>query len=154
MVQSECVFCRIVNGQEYGWTIWEDECHIAFLTPFPNTKGFTVVSTKAHLCSDVFLLSESEYLGLMKAAKVVADLLNRGLGTKRAALIAEGMGINHAHVKLIPLFGISNNWEPNNSIKREVYSTYPGFISSHDGPRASNEDLDKTVMQIKNAIIK
>ena len=38
-----CVFCRIVAGQEPAHRIWEDTDHLAFLSIFPNTEGFSVV---------------------------------------------------------------------------------------------------------------
>ena len=42
----------------------------------------------------------------MAAAKKVAKILERGLSVKRVAMVMEGMGINHAHIKLYPLHGL------------------------------------------------
>lgn len=149
--KEKCVFCEIVEGNEFCWKIWENEEFIAFLTPFPNTKGFTVLASKKHLPSDIFDLTTSDFHNLFDAAKKVATLLNESLGTKRTAMIAEGMGINHAHLKLIPLHGISEgSWKAINSNKSEVFESYPGYISSHDGPRVDKRTLDELAEIINN----
>ena len=43
---DDCIFCKIVKKEAPSYTIWEDEKHLAFLTIFQNTQGFTVVITK------------------------------------------------------------------------------------------------------------
>ena len=42
-----CIFCQIVEGKAPCHKIWEDEHHLAFLSIFPNTDGFTVVIPKS-----------------------------------------------------------------------------------------------------------
>ena len=39
---NHTIFDDIVSGNMKSWKIWEDEKFLAFLTPFPNTPGFTV----------------------------------------------------------------------------------------------------------------
>lgn len=43
-----CIFCDIVAGKAPCHKIWEDDDHLAFLSIFPNTDGFSVVIPKAH----------------------------------------------------------------------------------------------------------
>jgi len=140
----DCLFCRIISGAEKAWVVYEDDHHLAFLTPFPNTPGFTVLVTKEHFNSDVFELDESRYLEFMKTARTLVKHLNMKLGTKRIGLIIEGMGIDHAHIKLIPMHGIpEGEWKPilsNNPIYNE---TYEGYLTTHDGPKMSDEELDR-----------
>ncbi len=47
----------------------------------------------------------------MLAVKEVASLLDKKLGTKRTAMIMEGTGVNRAHVKLCPLYGLQKEFE-------------------------------------------
>lgn len=132
-------------------TIWEDSRHVAFLTPFPNTPGFTVVATKRHGPSDVFELSSQELHFLVDAAKEVSALLNRALGTFRVALIAEGMGIDHTHVKLVPLHGVPlGGWRQVLSRERRTFASYPGYVSSHDGPRVDESTLESIVKLVRS----
>jgi len=41
-----------------SWKVWEDEKFLAFLTPFPNTPGFTVVIPKQNPGDYVFSLDD------------------------------------------------------------------------------------------------
>jgi diadenosine tetraphosphate (Ap4A) HIT family hydrolase len=43
------IFDKIVSGEMKSWTVWEDDQYMAFLTPFPNTPGFTVVIPKQNV---------------------------------------------------------------------------------------------------------
>ena len=145
----DCLFCRIISGDEKSWKVYEDDHHVAFLTPFPNTPGFTVLVTKEHLDSNVLGFTEERFLEMMKSARKLAHQLDKRLGTKRTGLVIEGMVINHAHVKLIPMHGIpEGEWNPmlsNNPAYNEIYE---GYLTTHDGPRMSDEELDRIQSKI------
>lgn len=97
-------------------------------------------------------LDEREYLSLMSASRHLASVLNRALGARRTALVAEGMGVDHAHTKLVPLHGIPEGpWRPMVPPKRVFSEQYRGFITTHDGPRARDEDLDRLAERIRSA---
>ena len=97
----ECIFCKIVKGEEVAHKIWEDEKHLAFLSIFPNTEGFSVVITKEHYPSYVFDLPKDVLIELVKAAKKVAKLLDKKFDdVGRTGMILEGFGVDHAHAKL------------------------------------------------------
>ena len=53
-INMNCVFCDIVKGRVPCHKIWENDEHLAFLSIFPNTKGFSVVITKEHFSSYAF----------------------------------------------------------------------------------------------------
>lgn len=152
MSGSECLFCRIVEGEVPSHVVWQDDAHIAVLTPFPNTTGFTVVLTREHLPSYVCDLSDDAYAGLWNAGRAVARLIDRGLGTKRCGLVAEGFGIDHAHVKVIPMHGIPDGaWHPILSGRPNFLDKYEGFITSADGPRMDDVALSHIAMRIRGA---
>ncbi|XP_053708149.1 uncharacterized protein LOC128751268 [Synchiropus splendidus] len=141
------LFSRIVRGEEPQWRVWEDAQHVAFLTPFPNTPGKTVVVPRKPLASDVFALEDADYQALILATYKVARLLESGLGATGVALIFEGLEINYAHAKLIPLLPAPSG--SNVAQKQlECFQTYPGFVSSLDGPPAEPESLEKIHSQI------
>ena len=148
-----CIFCNIVQKKEKAWVVHEDSDFIAFLTPFPNTPGFTVIATKQHLDSNVFTLPDDVYTSLLLFVKKVTAILNHSLHTHRTGLIIEGMGVDHAHVKLIPMHGLSGGeWQAVRSNVNTFSSTYHGFLSSHDGPRMSDKELDDILSSIKATI--
>jgi diadenosine tetraphosphate (Ap4A) HIT family hydrolase len=69
---ENCIFCKIVAGEIPCYKIWEDEKHLAFLTRWPNTEGFTVVITKSHYPSYIFDLPENVMSKLLIACKKIA----------------------------------------------------------------------------------
>ncbi len=68
-MEKDCIFCKIVRGELPSHKIWEDETHLAFLTIFPNTEGFSVVIPKEHYDSYLFDLTDEVVTGLVLAAK-------------------------------------------------------------------------------------
>jgi diadenosine tetraphosphate (Ap4A) HIT family hydrolase len=149
---SSCFFCRLVAGLEKSWIVWEDASHVAFLTPFPNTPGFTVLVPRRHRPSHLFELEEAEFGALLQAGRRVGLLLDRALGTRRTALLAEGMGVDHVHLKLAPLHGLADGpWQPVRSTLRTFYERYQGYVASHDGPRLPEAELDALAEQIRKA---
>jgi diadenosine tetraphosphate (Ap4A) HIT family hydrolase len=140
---SDCIFCKIAKGELPSYKIWEDDKHLAFLSIFPNTPGVTVVITKDHYDSYFAELPDQVLSDLIKAAKIVAKQIDKNFeDVGRTGLVLEGFGINHMHAKLFPLHGTkTNDWQQRNSIKRDTFEYYPGYISSNDGPQESEDNL-------------
>jgi histidine triad (HIT) family protein len=140
----DCIFCKIVAGTFPSWKVHESDSHIAFLTPFPNTPGFTVVIPKSHEPSAVLTLDDATYSALLLAAKEVASRIERTMQCKRVGLVAEGMGVDHAHVKLIPMHGIPDGpWKAMLSDEPSFTATYQGYLTTNDGPRMSDDELTR-----------
>ncbi|XDV13600.1 hypothetical protein PO909_001978 [Leuciscus waleckii] len=134
------LFPRIIRGEEQQWRVWEDNEHVAFLTPFPNTPGFTVLVPRKPLTSDIFGLNESDYTSLLVAIQKVAHLVQEGMNAHGVALIFEGFEFDYAHAKLIPLVHQPNG--PKSPVVVSQYCpTYTGYVTSVDGPPANKEDL-------------
>ncbi|KAL7403444.1 hypothetical protein ABVT39_000702 [Epinephelus coioides] len=146
------LFSRIVRGEEQQWRVWEDEGHVAFLTPFPNSPGFTVLVPRRPLTSDIFRLEKEDYEGLVLATLKASRLLEGGLGAWGVGLIFEGFEIDYAHAKLIPLFLPSSSGTADGGTKPppppQFYPTYPGYVTSEDGPEASPESLKELYIKI------
>ncbi|RXN32812.1 Isoaspartyl peptidase [Labeo rohita] len=134
------LFTRIIRGEEQQWRVWEDNEHVAFLTPFPNTPGFTVLVPRKRLTSDIFQLNESDYTALIVAIRQVAHLLQDGMNAHGVALIFEGFEFDYAHVKMIPLVPQPNALRPP-AVASHFRPTYAGYVTSVDGPLANKEDL-------------
>lgn len=145
------LFSRIVRGEEQQWRVWDDEGHVAFLTPFPNSPGFTVLVPRRPLTSDIFRLERGDYERLVLASWEVSRLLENGLGPCGMGLIFEGFEIDYAHAKLIPLFPPPSSETRDDATKAsppQFYPTYPGYVTSEDGPEASCESLKELQMKI------
>lgn len=147
------IFDQIVDGTMKSWNVWEDEDHLAFLTPFPNTLGVTVVIPKQNIGDDVVELSDEQYIKLMQAVKQVAALLKKSLNVARVGIVFEGTGVAHVHAKLYPLHG-----DLASQTGVEVYDptfneTYKGFLTTTEGSLQSDADLDAMQAKIRGGLI-
>lgn len=148
---NKCIFCDIVSGQGKAHIIWEDEKHLAFLSIFPNTQGFSVVIPKAHYSSYAFDLPTEVFIYLSLAARNVGKLLDKKLpGVGRTGMIFEGFGVDHVHAKLFPMHGTKDMiWRQRKSNIDTYFTEYQGYISSHDSKRADDEQLAQLARQIR-----
>ncbi|HIF9178376.1 TPA: HIT family protein [Photobacterium damselae] len=148
-----CVFCEIVKGKLPCHKVWEDDKHLAFLSIYPNTKGFTVVIPKKHYSSYAFAQSDEVLCDLIVATKKVALLLDKSFdGVARTGMFFEGYGVDHLHSKLSPMHGTGNNSEFQ-LIEANIdkfYDNYEGYLSSHDWHRADDSELAQIAAHIRS----
>ena len=149
MFEADCVFCRIASGEVACARLWEDERFLAFLDINPNVLGMTLVITKDHHPSYAFGLPEPLYRDLLAAAKEVALLLDRKLGVFRTAMVMEGMGVNHAHIKLYPVHGLREEFGEMWGTERVYFEKYEGYISTLLGPLANPQELEELAQRIR-----
>lgn len=145
----DCIFCKIIKGDIPSVKVWEDENFLAILDINPNTEGMTLVLAKKHFDSDAFLMPDKDFHEFLSASKKVAEMLKKGLSVSRVAMVMEGMGVNHAHIKLYPLHGIGDEFKEIWSKDMVFFKEYPGYISTQLGPSASLEDLKKIAEKLK-----
>lgn len=147
-----CIFCDIVAGRAQAHRIWEDELHLAFLSIFPNTEGFSVVIPKAHHPSYAFDLDDEVLRQLIVATKQVARRLDRALdGVARCGMFFEGYGVDHLHAKLFPMHGTGDDaaFKPIESRVDKYFDVYEGYLSSHDYRRADDAGLAALAARIR-----
>lgn len=151
MHKEDCIFCQIAQGKAPCHKVWEDEKHLAFLSIFPNTEGFTVVITKDHHPSYLFDLPDDIAAGLVRAAKETARVLDTTFDdVGRTGLMFEGFGVDHIHAKLFPMHGTkSDEWKKRSSKVDKYFEMYEGYISSHDHERADDEKLAELAKRLR-----
>ena len=149
---EQCIFCKIVSGESPCHKIWEDEKHLAFLSIFPNTEGFSVVLTKEHHPSYAFGVPENILQELTLAARKVGKLLDAAFDdVGRTGMIFEGFGIDHLHAKLFPMHGTKmKEWKPLKSNIDKYFEKYEGYLSSHDYIRKDDEKLAILATKIRS----
>ncbi|OIO41573.1 diadenosine tetraphosphate hydrolase [Candidatus Pacearchaeota archaeon CG10_big_fil_rev_8_21_14_0_10_31_9] len=148
MKNKDCIFCKIISGEIESVKIWEDRKFIAILDVFPNTEGMTLVIPKKHYDSYIFDENDDFCKEIIVASKKVAKMLEKGLKVHRVAMVMEGMGINHAHIKLYPLYGIDEKFKEMWAKEKAYFSKYEGFISTQLGEKKSFEELKKVADKI------
>lgn len=145
----DCIFCKIAKGEIDSAKIWENGEFVAILDVFPNTKGMTLVMPKEHFDSNIFSMSQEMYAKFTSAAREVVRLLEKKLGVQRVAMVAEGMGVNHAHIKLYPMHGLEKEFKEMWAKEKVFFKTYPGYITTQLGEKADMNELKKLAEEIK-----
>lgn len=153
---NECVFCEIIKGKIPASIFWEDKAHMAFLAIDPNTEGMSCVIPKKHFMSDVMKMPDKDLSQLIIATKKVTKILeNYYKDTGRVGIIIEGLGINHAHTKLIPMHGTEKlkdgMWEQALTKKDVWLDKYEGYLTSAGGPLADSKKLKLLGEKIKKS---
>lgn len=149
----DCIFCDIVAGKSSCHKVWEDKKHLAFLSIFPNTIGFTVVIPKAHYSSYAFEQSDEVLTDLVLATKKVALLLDKAFdGVARTGMFFEGYGVDHLHSKLAPMHGTGNcsEFKLVEAKINKFFDNYEGYLSSHEYNRADDDELSKIAAHIRS----
>ncbi|MEM3841153.1 MAG: HIT domain-containing protein [Candidatus Micrarchaeaceae archaeon] len=137
----ECIFCEIVYGGLKHYKIYEDRNYIGILDIFPNIKGQSLVIPKRHISSYAFDLDDFTLSEFMSSVKRVAKILEKGLMVKRVHMVLEGTEVDHLHAKLYPAIGFTNS---NIVVSgEEKFESYPGYITTMHGPKASDTELEK-----------
>ena len=152
-MKPDCVFCKIVKGEIPSHKFWEDDRHLAILSIFPNTEGFSVILTKEHKPSYAFENSDEVLSGLILATKKAAKVLDATFeDVERTGMFFEGFGVDHLHSKLFPMHGTGdlNEWKNIESEKIKTYfEKYPGYLSSNDSHRAEDNELTKLAERLR-----
>lgn len=150
----DTIFDRIISGTLDAYIVWQDDNYMAFLTPFPNTPGLTVVIPKTNQGDYVFNLNDDQYQGLMQASKTVAKLLEKALDVKRVAMVYEGTGVAYVHTKLYPLYGPLASQTDVWSDHTEFVEEYRGYITTLEGPKMADEQLKTIQAKIRSVLDK
>lgn len=108
IVDSDCIFCKIVAGDIPCAKIYESDTCLAFLDIAPVNAGHALVLTKGHyptladippeLGNDLFQALQAVSKAVMQATG--ADGLNLMQNNHEAA----GQLVHHAHFHLVPRF--------------------------------------------------
>ena len=150
MIKDDCIFCKINEGKIPSVKIWEDKEFLAILDVNPNVEGMTLVITKDHHDSYAFEMEDEHYKKFMIAVKKVAKILEKGLKVQRVAMVMEGLGVNHAHIKLYPIHGLDEKFKEIWAKDKVYFDRYLGYISTQLGPQRSMEELKKVADKILN----
>jgi histidine triad (HIT) family protein len=103
---SECVFCKIRDGQIPSMKVYEDDRTMCFMDINPLNAGHCLVVTKAH-APTIFDAKEEDLKAAIVTAKRVAMALLQavkpdGLNLLQANGAAAFQSVPHFHLHLIP----------------------------------------------------
>jgi len=146
---SDTIFDKIIRKEIPSYDVWEDENYLAFLTPFPNTPGLTVVIPKTNPGDNIFQIKDDQYIGLLEASKKVAKMLEEALSVARVAMVVEGTGVPYVHIKLYPLYGEKAEDFGVDNLNTEFTEEYRGWLTTMEGPKMDESRLIEIQSKIK-----
>ena len=105
---SDCIFCKIVNGEIPCHKVYEDDDVLAFLDISQTTKGHTLVICKEHH-KNLLYVPKDILAKVMGAAQKIAQAQVASLGAKGVNIInntneVAGQTVMHFHVHVIPRY--------------------------------------------------
>ena len=117
MKDTNCIFCKIANGEIPSFTIYEDDKFRVIFDLSPATKGHSIILPKDHF-KNVFELSDEYAKEVMLVAKKVASAMKEVLNCDGLNILQNneevaGQTVFHFHMHLIPRYkddGLKLSW--------------------------------------------
>ena len=127
MKDSNCIFCKIANGEIPSKTIEENDRFRVVLDVGPATKGHALILPKDHY-SNLYELPEEVAAEALKLAKKVALKMKERLHCDGVNLVqnneeAAGQTVFHFHMHVIPRYkedGQVIGWKPGQPTSEEL----------------------------------
>ena len=124
---SDCIFCKIAQGEIPSKTIYEDEKFRVILDLAPVTKGHALILPKKHAIN-LFELSDETAAEAIVLAKKIAGKMREKLKCDGLNLLQNngetaGQTIHHFHIHVIPRYegdGQELGWVPNEATQEEI----------------------------------
>lgn len=126
---SDCIFCKIVNGEIPSAKVFENEHVLAFLDIGQVTKGHTLVIPKVHK-ENIFELTPEIAKHIFAAIPAISNALKKEFEPSGLNLLnnngkAAGQEVFHYHIHLIPRYGKGDGFGA-------VWKTHHDEYSSED----------------------
>ncbi len=127
MKDSNCIFCKIANGEIPSTTLYEDEDFRVILDLGPATRGHALLLPKNHF-ANLFELDDETAQKAILVAKKMAGKMKDALGADGFNLVqnngeAAGQTVFHFHMHLIPRYENDNAgilWEPGETTPEDM----------------------------------
>jgi histidine triad (HIT) family protein len=103
-VPDDCLFCRIVGGDEPAFVVYESDDAVAFLDARPVFPGHTLLVTRAHVLTYLDLPDELVE-PFFAAGKQVAAAVTRGMGAQGTFVAMNNVvsqSVPHLHLHVVP----------------------------------------------------
>ncbi len=127
MKDSNCIFCKLANGEIPTNSIYENDMFNVILDNGPATKGHCLILPKEHY-ANLFELPDETAAEAMKLAKELAAKIKDKLSADGVNLVqnngaAAGQTVNHFHLHIIPRYendGQHILWKPTEPSAEEL----------------------------------
>ncbi len=123
---SDCIFCKIIDGEIPSAKVYEDEHVYAFLDISQVTKGHTLVIPKTHkkdlheLTPEIAANLFSVVPKIANAMKDTYDLMGVNLLNNNGEFA--GQSVFHYHLHILPRHGEEDGFKPVWEVHTDDYS--------------------------------
>ncbi len=105
---SDCIFCKIINGDIPSATIYENDEFKAILDRFPANKCHVLIIPKKHV-ENIFSIEPKLAGRLFEFAAKLAPIMKKTFGFDNMNVVQNngviaGQTVNHFHIHLIPRY--------------------------------------------------
>ena len=103
---TDCVFCKLRDGQIPSMKIFEDDKTLAFMDVMPQADGHTLVIPKEP-AENIFELSSEGAAAMIETTQKVAKAVRKGLDAPGIMIFqlngkAAGQSVPHVHFHIVP----------------------------------------------------
>ena len=124
---SDCVFCKIVNGQIPSTKVHEDGLTLAFMDIGEVNPGHVLVAVKPHV-ENIFGLDDTLAAAVFQTAARVARAVKKAYSPEGVTLYqangsAAGQTVDHFHLHLVPRYakdGMHLTWPAQNPPREQL----------------------------------
>ena len=135
---SDCIFCKIINGEASAAVVYEDDNTLAFMDIGQVNPGHVIVAVKPHI-QDIYALNGELASAIFRTAVCIAQAVKKtmqpeGITLLQANEVVGWQTVFHFHIHVLPRHkddGVTLTWP----------AKYP--------PR---EELDRLCAQVKAAL--
>ncbi|PEL09755.1 HIT family protein [Bacillus sp. AFS017336] len=140
---SNCIFCKIVEGSIPASKVYEDDDVLAFLDLSQVTKGHTLVIPKDHT-ENIFEMSEDTASTYFRKVPLIANAMKEAFNVQGVNIInnsgeVSGQTVFHYHMHILPRYGKNDGFDVKWQSNQNQYT---------------NETLQEIAKSIHNNIIK
>src|SRR5436189_1860511 len=98
-----CIFCEIVRGENEHHLVYEDEEFLGFLDKYPLNPGHSQLIPKQHF-RWVWDMDNAGLGRIFMRAKKLSKALQQVFETDWIIADTGGIGVQHAHIHLVPRY--------------------------------------------------
>ena len=142
MLDRNCTFCKIVDGDIPGRIIYQNDNAIAFLDAFPLSVGHTLIIPKRHY-SKVQDMNREYSSAMFDLLRIVTAGVEKATGVKASTIaihngVEAGQDILHVHIHIIPRTSHDGSGPVHSMFKKR--------------PNVSSEKMDSILVRIKEVL--
>lgn len=127
MTDSNCIFCKIANGEIPSTTLYEDDSFRVIFDIAPASFGHAIILPKNH-AKDIYELSTEDASKIFVVAKKIATALKQVLNCEGINILQNngeiaGQTVFHLHMHIIPRYNddtVTISWMPGKADMEEL----------------------------------